>query len=132
MFLIKVSMIRLSVATLISGYLSLRLFVAADPKDRNRTLTIFLSTASSFKLLMSAAILGCCCCVTVLNISFTEIEYFAFAAVMKRSHHSSHSVLGAASAESQKDGNPDTADPPDVSVSPPVDKSRSVTLKSSI
>ena len=72
---------------------------------------------------MRAAILGCCC-VTVLNISFTEIEYFAFAATMKRSHHSSHSVLGAVSAESQKGGNSDTADdPPDVVVSPLSDES---------
>ena len=80
------------VATHMCGNLSVRLFLAADPSDSKSTLTIFLSAACSFTLLMSAATRGCCS-VTVLRISFTEIEYFAFAATMKRSHHSSHSYI---------------------------------------
>ena len=69
----------------------------------------FFSAACSFKLLIKAATLHCCC-VALLGISFTEFEYFAIAATMKRRHHSSQFVLGTASVESQNGDNPDTAD----------------------
>ena len=93
---------------------SARIFRAADPSDKDSTLTIFLHAACSLRLFSNAATLGFCS-VTVLSLSFTDMEYLALAATVLRIHHSSHSVLGAVSAESQNVGNPDTVDtPPEV------------------
>ena len=95
------------VATLMCGNLSAKLFRPVVSSDEKSTLTIFLAAACSFQLLMSPAILGFCS-VTSRKISFTEIEYFALAATINRSHQSSHSVLGAISAVSQNVGSPAT------------------------
>ena len=64
---------------------------------------------------------------TILKNSLTDNEYLALTATVKRSHQSSQSVLGAASAESpQYAGNPDTADAlPDFATSPQFADSRS-------
>ena len=124
--------VRAIVATRISGNLSVRLFLAAHPNDKNSTLTIFRSAACSFRLFINDCIVGCRA-VTVRNSSFTDIEYFALSATIKRSHHSLHSVLGVVSVEFQNAGNPDTADdPPDVVTSPPADVSRNAMLKGPI
>ena len=87
--------------TSMCGNLSVKCFCPAAPSDKKSTHAIFLSAACLFKLLMSPAILGFCS-VTSRKISFTEIEYFALAATINRSHQSSHSVLGAIFAVSKK------------------------------
>ena len=119
-------------ATLMWGNLSVKLFLAADPEDTRRILTIFLSAACYFRLFRTAGIRGCCS-VTSRIPSVTDIECFALVATVKRSHNSSHYVLGAVSDESQKVGNPETAvAPPEVDTSLLDHNSRSAMLESSM
>ena len=118
-----------TVATLISGSLSVRLFLPAVPSGRKRTLITFLSSAASSLRLFIRAKFGACSVVTILNNLLTDNEYLAVTATVKRSHQSSQSVLGAASAESQCAGNPNTADAlPDFATSPQFADSRSAML----
>ena len=117
-----------TIATLISENLSVTLFLPAVPNDRKRTLTTFISAACSLRLFFRAKFLGACS-VTILKNSFTDFEYLIFTDTVKRSHESSQSVLGAASAESQFAGYPDTADAlPDFATSPQLADSRSAML----
>ena len=94
-----------TVATLISGNLSVILFMPAAPNDRKRTLIIFLSAAYLLRLFIKTKFLGACS-VAILNNSLTDNDYFSFTATVKRSRQSSQSVLSAVSAESRYAGNP--------------------------
>ena len=85
------------------------LFLPTVPNDRRRTPITLLSAACPLGLFLKAKLLGARS-VTILNTSFTDTEYFAFTATVKRSNQSSQYVLGAAFAQTQCTGNPDTAD----------------------
>ena len=115
-----------TVDTLISGSLSVTLFLPAVPKKT--TLIIFLSAACSLRLFIRAKCLAACS-VAILNNSFTDKESFVLTASLKKSHYFSHSVLGAVSAEYQYTGNPYTTDAfPDFATSPLSAESRSAML----
>ena len=101
------------------GCLSVQFFLPADPSDRNRILTTFLSAACSLMLFINAACLGLSS-VGVLISSSTVIECFAFTAMTKMSHRFFHSILRGVSATSQYGGSPAKADGP-LEVAPPLD-----------
>ena len=114
-----------TVATFISGNLSVTLFLPVIPNDSKRALNFLLFACLFVRLFIRAKFLFACSMAN-LNHSFTDNEYFASTATVKRSHQSSQSVLGAVSAESQYVGNPDTADSlPDFATSQLLAESRS-------
>ena len=112
----------------IYGCLSVTFFRPADPSDRNRILTTFLSAACSLRLFINAACLGVSS-VGVLISSLTAIECVAFIATTKMSYHVSHSILGGVSVTPQYDGSPSKSDGP-LEAPPPLDSEvdRSVML----
>ena len=92
--------------------MSVRLFLATVPNDKNSRLTNFHSAACSSRLSINAAFRGLCSVTFRSNLS-TDIENLAFTA----GNHKQVPLLlpfflAAVSGESQYAGNPATADAP--------------------
>ena len=88
-----------TVTTLVSGNMSVILFLQAVPSNRNRTLITFFSAACSLRLFIKAKFLGACS-VALLNNSLTDDECFALTATVKRFLQFSQSVPGGMFTES--------------------------------
>ena len=92
-----------------SGCLSLNIFLAGSPTERNSQVTTFFSATSSAKYPISAFIMGLFASVVLFNSSM-EIEYFAMTATANKSNHCSHSISGDLVLSDQNSGRPGSND----------------------